>query len=162
MKAELWARQQNESEKAFEAFAIYRDLGLSRTVTEVVKRLSKSRHLIARWKSLYNWDERALAYDNELEKQGMKEAAKRVREMTRRHIDLALRLQNKAIEALEALSPDDMQAKDVLAFLKESTGLERMNRIEEAGSEYKSKDESGSVSLAEVIMQAYKHRHDID
>ena len=45
-----WERQKGESEKAFEAFAAYRDLGEKRTISAVVKKLQKSRSLFDRWK----------------------------------------------------------------------------------------------------------------
>jgi len=58
-----WDRQPGESGKAFEAFAIYRDLGPSRTILEVARRLSKSRQLLTRWAKKHRWHERAAAYD---------------------------------------------------------------------------------------------------
>ena len=38
-----WERQKGESEKAFGAFAAYRDMGPERTISAVVKKLGKSR-----------------------------------------------------------------------------------------------------------------------
>ena len=50
-REEIWERQPGESAQAFEAFKIYRDLGLKRSNQEVCKQLSKSRQLISRWKA---------------------------------------------------------------------------------------------------------------
>ena len=73
-REEIWERQPGESAQAFEAFKIYRDLGLKRSNQEVCKQLSKSRQLISRWKATWNWDERVRAYDNALEREAHKEA----------------------------------------------------------------------------------------
>ena len=80
----LWERQNDESGKAYEAFGVYRDMGAARTVSAVARQLRKSRALIDRWKRQWNWEERARAYDRELERAAYEEAVKAMREMSRR------------------------------------------------------------------------------
>ena len=63
-----WEQQPGESAKAFEAFAIYRDMGVERSVRKVTQRLNKSLTLIGKWSSRYNWPERARAYDRDVYK----------------------------------------------------------------------------------------------
>jgi hypothetical protein len=46
-----WDRQPNESLKAFEAFAIYRDMAYRRSLAAVGWKLHKSRTLLSRWTS---------------------------------------------------------------------------------------------------------------
>jgi hypothetical protein len=45
-----WDRQPNESPKAFEAFAIYRDMAYRRSLAAVGWKLHKSRTLLSRWR----------------------------------------------------------------------------------------------------------------
>lgn len=125
-----WERQRGESEKAFEAFVIYRDLGQDRTVTAVGKRLAKSRNLIDRWKEKYNWSERVRLYDNELEKRAFNKAVKEKKEMSQRHIKIAMQMQKKALEALKALKEKDMSPRDIKDYIKMATDLERLNRTD--------------------------------
>lgn len=125
-----WERQPGESEKAYEAFVIYRDLGIDRTITAVANELSKSRQLIERWKSKYNWSERVRMYDNELEKQAMAKAVKERRAMTERHIKIAMQMQKKALEALKELNEKNMSPRDIKEYIKLATELERLNRID--------------------------------
>lgn len=106
-----WERQTGESEKAFEAFSVYRDLGQDRTVSAVVKRLEKSRNLIDRWKNRWNWFERARLYDNELEKQAMAKAVKEHKAMSERHIKIAMQMQKKALEALQLILMEETAAE---------------------------------------------------
>ena len=127
-KEEIWERQPKESAQAFEAFKIYRDLGLKRSNQEVGKQLSKSRQLISRWKIAWNWDERVKAYDKALEKEAHKEALKNLKDMTNRHIKISIQLQNKALEALQIMKVEDMSPRDVREYIKLATELERLNR----------------------------------
>jgi hypothetical protein len=151
-----WERQKGESEKAFEAFAIYRDMGQERTIAAVVKRLEKSRALIDRWKDRWEWKERVRAYDNELEREARAKAVKDRKAMTDRHIGIAMQLQKKALEALNSLSVEDMSAKDIKEYIKMATDLERLNRtLEEESSKGQSE---APTSLADAVIAAYQKR----
>ena len=123
-----WERQKGESEKAFEAFSIYRDMGEKRTLTAVAEQLRKSDSLIWRWKDRWDWFERVRAYDNDLEKEARAKPIKDRKDMPSRHIGIAMQLQKKALEALQGLSVQDMTAKDIKEYIKMATDLERLNR----------------------------------
>ena len=151
-----WERQNGESEKAFEAFVIYRDMGQERTISAVVKQLEKSRSLIDRWKERWEWAERVRAYDNELEKEARAKAIKDRVKMTDRHINIAIQLQEKALEALTNLKVTDMSPKDIKEFLKMATDLERLNRtFEEENS--KGKGDTQAL-LSDTVIAAYQKR----
>lgn len=145
-----WERQPGESEQAFEAFKIYRDLGVRRSNAEVCKQLSKSRQLISRWKSKYEWDDRVRAYDNDLEKQQHAEAVKNLKDMTGRHIKIAMSLQRKALEALDKLKVEDMTPKDIKEYIKMATELERLNRLTSAA-----KDENLEEEEQQTVVDIY-------
>ncbi len=158
-----WERQQGESEKAFEAFTVYRDLGNARTISAVSEKLSKSRQLLSRWKAKWKWEERVRAYDNDLVNQAKAKAEKDIKDMTGRHIKIAMQLQAKALEALTSLDIENMSAKDLLQYIKEATALERQNRLLEANAATGKADATGGPSsLADTIMAAYKRRKDGD
>lgn len=151
-----WERQKGESAQAYEAFVSYRDMGAERSVTRVSQSLNKSRGLIGRWSSQWNWTERVRAYDNELEKEARAKAVKDRKAMTERHIGIAMQVQKKALEALASLSVEDMSPKDVKEYIKMATDLERLNRtLEEESS--KGRD-SGPAQLADTIIAAYQKR----
>src|SRR5215217_4275033 len=58
-----WFRQKGESRKAYEAFAVYRDMGMSRSLPKVASHLSKSLELMKRWSSKHEWVDRAASFD---------------------------------------------------------------------------------------------------
>lgn len=149
-----WERQKGESAQAFEAFTTYRDMGPERSQQAVSRKLAKSRQIISRWSSQWNWLERVRAYENELEKEARARAVKDCKEMTDRHINIAMQLQEKALEALGALSVDKMSPKDIKEYIKMATDLERLNRT----FEEQSNDGKTVSSLAEAIITAYEKR----
>lgn len=68
VETRLWARQVGESDQAFQAFGLYRDLGPSRSTQQVALALSKSAPLIRRWSARWAWVERASAWDDEADR----------------------------------------------------------------------------------------------
>jgi len=63
--SELWERQPGESPEAFEAFALYRDMGIERSTAKVGRRLGKSKTLMDRWSSDHGWVMRAAVWERE-------------------------------------------------------------------------------------------------
>ena len=146
-----WEQQPGESAKAFEAFAIYRDMGVERSVRKVTQRLNKSLTLIGKWSSAYNWPERARAYDRDLDRQAHAQAVREVRSMTNRHIRIAMQLQAKALQALEQLDVTTLSPKMQLAFLAKATEIERMNRLSAAGMDDSGQQRDGAEGIEFVI-----------
>ncbi|MEG1894630.1 MAG: hypothetical protein RR162_00220 [Oscillospiraceae bacterium] len=155
-----WERQKSESSQAFEAFSTYRDLAAERSISKVCQKVGKSRGLIQRWSSQWNWVERARIYDNSLEKEARAKAVKGIKDMTDRHIRLSMQLQAKAVAALGELSAEEMSAKDIKEFIKMATELERLNRITEEKLLQSSleNNSAGNTSLADTIISAYEKR----
>ena len=77
-----WERQPEESEPAWDAFVVYRDLpytayrdeanqqqpGRPRSQRECARRVEKSRSLIDRWATTHAWQARVRAYDADLDR----------------------------------------------------------------------------------------------
>lgn len=153
----LWEQQPGESAKAFEAFAAYRDMGTERSIRKVAQQLNKSNALIARWSKNYEWPDRARAYDRELDRQAREQAVRSVRQMTDRHIRIAMQLQAKAVRALENLDEAQLTPKMMLAFLTKATELERMNRLSNAGL-----NENGQKEAASEVEIMIEGDDDVD
>ena len=123
-----WERQEGESVKAFEAFTVYLELGDERSIREVAQRLAKSRTLTGRWSVTYQWVERVAAIDADVQRKAHAKAVKKRRNMVDRHISIALKMQEKALMALEQMDPADIDTKNLIAMLREATKLEQEMR----------------------------------
>lgn len=150
-----WERQENESGKAYEAFACYRDMGADRSLRAVSKKLEKSFSLISRWSSDYDWQNRVMAYDNELEQQALAEKKKTAAETRKRQLQIAMQLEKRALEALKNIEPEDLSPKDVKEFLRLATDIEHRVLTD---TEQGFMTEGGRASLAETIIAAYSRR----
>ena len=123
-----WERQEGESVKAFEAFTVYLEMGDERSIREVAQRLAKSRTLIGRWSVTYQWVGRVAAFDADVQRKAHAKAVKKRRNMVDRHISIALKMQEKALMALEQMDPADIDPKNLIAMLREATKLEQEMR----------------------------------
>ena len=156
-----WERQPGETEKAYEAFVAYRDLGAQRSVSAVSEKLSKSRQLISRWKAAYSWDERVLEYDNELQREAKRTASAELRKMNARQVKIAMQLQEAALQALARQNPSDMAPKDIIAYIKAATAIERAGReaeVEVTSAEVQKTAAEGTSTLADAINEAWRKR----
>jgi hypothetical protein len=141
-----WEQLPGESSKAYAAFCLYRDQGPQRSI-EAASRAYHDRGLqhgeaahaqrkrrasgqIGRWAQRWNWSARARAWDEELERVRRQKQLEAVEEMAERHAKEALMLQNKAVERLRQLRPEELKPRDALTYLVEAAKLERLARGE--------------------------------
>lgn len=120
-----WERQSHESPQAFEAFAVYRDLGPARSVTKVARELGKSRTLLGRWSRQYAWVMRAAAYDRERDRLFLAEQRQARRDIARRHAKLAQAFLGKAVARLQALDPRELSPGELLRYFQVAAEIER-------------------------------------
>jgi len=82
--------------------------------------------------------------------------------MADRHIDMALKMQLKALAALEKLNPESIDPKNLIALIREATRLERENRedVVRLTEPVQESTGPGSGSLADLISAAWERRQD--
>ena len=100
---ERWLRLKNETPKAYQAFELYRNMGLARSIQKVGEELGKNPKALARLSSKYGWVERARAFDAYTAELHAKEQAREIVEMHRRHAQEAREFQEIALEPLKKL-----------------------------------------------------------
>jgi hypothetical protein len=141
-----WEQMLDESAKAYAAFCIYRDLGPRRSLDEASRRYHgdsgqgaqpapsrrppRASGTIRRWAQRCNWLVRAKEWDREAERIKQTEQHAAIQEMIERHAKESMMLQNKAIERLRQLRPEELKSRDILAYLIEAARLERLARGE--------------------------------
>lgn len=114
--AEQWERQPAESYQAFAAFQNYLTTA-ERSYSKVAKALSKSTTLIKRWAKKYRWRERADAWDGELSKRAMEQAATDYAAMITRQINIGRMFQSRGANAIQAMDLANLPPKFLPALV---------------------------------------------
>jgi hypothetical protein len=136
---EPWEKRPRESYKAFNAFAVFRDLGPERTLPKVAAAVKKSISMIQQWSSRHDWLERADAYDLYVDRRLREQRETDIEEATRIERTAGLSLQRVALERIRGkgregeddfvppLNPTELTAQDVARFLAEGVRIRRLS-----------------------------------
>jgi hypothetical protein len=82
-----WQQQPDESIKAFQAFVTYRNMDPNeRSLQRVVSELNKSKTLLGRWSSKFDWVERAALWDDYQELRRLEARIEYKRRMDEKHL----------------------------------------------------------------------------
>lgn len=147
-----WEQQPGESSQAFSAFLAYLEMGEERSLAKVGKKLGKSSALMERWSSKWGWVKRVEDYRKYTLRKEHEKVVKDRSKMIDRHIGLSLKMQKKAMDALDSMPPDQLSARDVKEFLKLATEIERVSRNAELEEkpEFEEREDALSRSLREL------------
>lgn len=130
-KAEVpdpWERQEGETNKQFEAFCLYRDMGIDRSLRNVSNQLNKSVTLLGRWSSANRWVERCSEWDSEQDRLNRIQQQKAIAKMRETHARAAAIVVSKGLKALNELDIKNMSASDILKYITDGAKLERVSR----------------------------------
>ena len=122
---EQWDRRKGESAQAYDAFATYRDMGSTRSLAKVGQKLGKSKTLMDRWSSRWEWVWRCEQYDTAMEQQRLRARATELQQAKDRQAHMAAVMLQKALEKLQALHPEDIPPGVMVQMVKVASDLER-------------------------------------
>ncbi len=96
-----WHRLPGETDKAYQAFLVYRDIEPSeRSIVRTASEMAKSRQHIQRWSSQWNWQERTSAWDEEQDDRLLHSRVEYKRKMDEDHLKIVRAARNHAVKAL--------------------------------------------------------------
>lgn len=129
-----WERLESESPQAYEAFSLYRDAGIGRSIVDVAKGLGKQASLLYRWSAANGWQDRANRYDIYIDrKTRLAMEARRVR-MVEQHAETAARIMRIvdrwAEDKLRQIDTEGLEAipeSQIPALLKIASTVERQS-----------------------------------
>lgn len=156
-----WERQEGETPKAFEAFSIYRDMGIDRSLRKVVQHLNKNLTTIAEWSSKYEWVDRVAAWDAEQDRIARLEQIKDIKKMRKRHAGIASQMLLKAAEALQNLDPEEIKAQDVSRLVDIGSKLERISRGD-VGEVVEERDGGEAINPVQIYIPDNQRSRDQD
>jgi hypothetical protein len=154
----VWGRQHGESDKAFEAFAIYRDLGPTRSTQEVAIAVAKSAPFIRRWSAKWSWVARASAWDDEADRLRRERDLVERQESRRKMLDTHARggaaLHEIGSNVLDRFDLSNPETAEVARERIEKLSLVEAARLTEAGAKMERLargDASGRVTDAQAL-----------
>lgn len=150
-----WEMLPNETDNAFEAFRIYRDLGARRSIRETGKTLGKNLTTLGEWSVKYDWPNRARAYDRWMDQQATRAWADEYRTMVEETNSAGRLLVTKAMQRLDgagtkAIPHDAIRALEVAAKIQNlgMTGIKPDTQSKQ--------DSALQVDAAALIEEMYK------
>jgi hypothetical protein len=124
---EIYYRLKGESGQAYEAFQVYRDLGLGRSQKKAAKQLGKHPRLLGGWSSKWSWMQRVQRYDADEEQQfvkGTRELRKRQRV---EDAETARRIKKAVAERLESIDPKTLTPNQLIKWYEVGVKMERLS-----------------------------------
>jgi len=122
-----WDRQDREPPKAWDAFVTYRDLGpRERSTAKVGQELGKPKGLCDRWSSMWNWVERAAAFDAFVDADWQRELLATQGDAVRELLESARLLRSKAHDYLLKLADEDLEKLKPEVVIKMMLAASRM------------------------------------
>ena len=123
-------RRPGEGQEAFAAFARYRGMGSERSTARVAQEFGKSKRLIERWSSRWDWVRRAAEWDRVLDRARRETHLRAITEMAERHAKMAVAVQGRVITRLNQLDPAELSPSDLIRWFEISVKIERLSRGE--------------------------------
>jgi len=111
-----WFRQNHESWQAYEAFALYRDLGKARNHAKVAQAVGKNVSLIRRWSSRWTWLDRAASFDANEDFERMVHMRERRYKWIEDDLEIAHKMQSLISDALLTLDPKQLSANALIRW----------------------------------------------
>ena len=89
-----------------------------------------SRSTLESWSSAFHWQDRLLDLERQATEQDREQQLRTLQEMAERHAKEGLALQQKGVERLQSLRPEELTPSDAVRALIEGVRLERLARGE--------------------------------
>lgn len=121
----VWERNDEESEQAWEAFSAYRNLGAKRSIPAVAKSLGKSASLLQGWSSKHDWPNRAKAYDRHMDQQMQDAWTGQMRKMVEETNALGRELVRRATIRLGTIPEEEAIPYDILRSAEIAAKIQR-------------------------------------
>ena len=165
-----YERQPEETDRAWQAYVIFKELGSDRSRAEVARRLGKANRIIEEWGRKWDWPKRIADYDRDMDRHARRAEIDAIKKMKARQAKLALKAQTLIAHTLERrlelIEGDEdrrlfgyLDEKTVASLLKVSTDLERLNRDQPTDIIEKREKELDYSKLSPKELEALRFLH---
>ena len=136
----IWERQSGESQEAYAAFSLYRDMAYQivndkgevvqshvplnrRSLNKVSRQISKNVQLLKTWSSKWEWVKRAESYDRFIDEEALRKATAKLAGERAKQYKIAHEMQERATEILKSKKNKDISARDAIKLLELSLSI---------------------------------------
>jgi hypothetical protein len=122
---------ENETDQSFEAFEIYRELGLQRSLAKTAAALGKSTPMMERWNRRHNWQNRIRAWDRHSSRIINERVLMGTAAMRERAAAIGLNLQVRASQRLLKMTDaevDSLSVNELASMIRIGTQVETSAR----------------------------------
>lgn len=98
-----WERVSGETQKGYQAFCIYRDMGAARSLSKVAEKLGKTSRLIKKWSSENGWVKRTTAYDDYIDRKARGVIEGKLEDINSEHLNMIRNARESVMVPLSAL-----------------------------------------------------------
>lgn len=120
-----WDMRPDESAKAYQAFAVYRDMGVGRTLEKLGQNLGKTKAAMEQWSVKHGWAERVRAFDAEAARRAAAKSLNDHAEVRARQAQLGRVLQAKGAERMAKLDPLELAPAEAIRAVDMGAKIER-------------------------------------
>lgn len=124
---EIYYRLKGESGQAYEAFQVYRDLGLGRSQKKAAYRLGKHPRLLGGWSAKWHWRARVAKYDADEEQEFVKETRELRKRQRVEDAETARRIKRAVAERLESIDPKTLTPNQLIKWYEVGVKMERLS-----------------------------------
>jgi len=121
-----WKRLKGESSKIYFYFCYYKDLGSLRSLGKVGEKFGKTRQIIERYSSRYDWVKRVEAWDDYHNEIKQKEQEEEIKKFAKEQIQFGERLIDKGDKTIEILTEDLISPSEATKMLSEGIRIKRV------------------------------------
>lgn len=130
---EPWMRQDAESDEAYMVFTMYRDLGLTRSLSKLQDlkvnderpNASIPRGTLDFWSRRFRWRERVTAWDASIEEEYRAEMVKMRREAAKTQVAISRQFMNKIIQRMGTIDISTMTIPQMAQWFETAAKVER-------------------------------------
>lgn len=126
-----WERQSTDTDRSWEAFEVYRQMGPRRSIQKVAEKLGKSRTIMERWSLRHDWRRRVLAWDRHEARIINERVLLGSADMRERLISQAMNLQARAQQRVLKMTDQEIAALSVMetcALMRTGSMIEQQAR----------------------------------
>lgn len=137
-KRQPWEQLQDETNKAYQYFSQFRDMGLDRSIRALAEKLGKNSRTLYELNQKHEWAKRVAAWDLDLDRKktaGTRRKAIEAKEFHNEVAERMIKLGKARLELIKNVTPEDLTVTEASRLIKDGAEMQREALGISSGSE---------------------------